>query len=148
MIAALLRLPPFYFLTSLAAMAALDRWLPVARFDVAAGWSLVAAVPALLLIGWAALLFRRAGTPIEPYRDATALVAAGPYRWSRNPIYLGLVLLLVGFWLHLASLTPAVVPPAFAVVLGRAVIAREEAALTARFGDGYRAYARRVRRWL
>lgn len=148
MIAAILRLPPAYFAAGVGAMLALDRFAPGARLALPPWCGLVPAAIALLLIGWSALLFLRAGTPIEPYRDATRLVVAGPYRWSRNPIYLGLLLLLLALWLWLASLTPGVVLPAFVVLLERRIIRHEEAALAARFGAAYTLYKERVRRWL
>lgn len=148
MIAFLRRLPPVYFLVSLGVMAALDRAAPVARFAFSPVWGLAAAVPAVVLIAWSAALFARARTPLAPHRDATTLVATGPYRWSRNPIYLGLLLILIAFWLACGSLTSALVPPVFVFLLNRNVIVPEETALEARFGDAYRHYKTRVRRWL
>jgi protein-S-isoprenylcysteine O-methyltransferase Ste14 len=96
----------------------------------------------------AARLFRRAATPIEPWETPSALVAAGPYRFTRNPMYLGLALCLSGFAVWLGTLTPFLVIPLFAWVITVRFIRREEQRLETRFGDQYRAYKARVRRWI
>lgn len=92
--------------------------------------------------------FRRVGTAPEPWKPTTALVTGGLYRFSRNPIYVGFALIYVGFafamdsWAALAMLLPCL------VVIDRAVILREEAYLTGKFGVEWTTYATRVRRWL
>jgi protein-S-isoprenylcysteine O-methyltransferase Ste14 len=100
------------------------------------------------LIAWSMGLFTRAGTSPLPMRPAAALVRSGPYRWSRNPMYLGMLLLYAGvallfdvFWALV--LTPLV--PALVVWL---VIRREERYLEERFGGEYRRYQEQVRRWI
>ena len=102
----------------------------------------------LALIIWAALLFRRAGTGIVPFSDATALVAEGPYRFTRNPMYLGMAAMLLGAALLLGSLTPFLVIPAFMALIAERFILPEEAMLEREFGERYAAYKLRVRRWL
>jgi protein-S-isoprenylcysteine O-methyltransferase Ste14 len=109
------------------------------------GWSFVAA--GVLLPLSAAVLFRRAGTTPNPTRPTTALVVRGPYRFTRNPMYLGLALLYVGGALLVNSLWPLVFLPGVLVVVQRQVIVREEAYLERTFGEAYRAYRARVRRW-
>ena len=96
------------------------------------------------------LHFRRAGTTIDPMRPdaASVLVSAGVYRFTRNPMYLGMLLVLLGWAVYLSSLPAMVLPAAFVLYLNRFQIAPEERALAARFGDAYEAYRRRVRRWL
>ena len=103
---------------------------------------------ALLLVGSAALLFRRAGTTPNPLRPTTALVVRGPYRVTRNPMYLGLALLYLGLALPVNSLWPLVAFPIAILLIDRWVIGREEAYLEQKFGDAYRAYQGQVRRWL
>ena len=92
--------------------------------------------------------FERAGTNVNPLRPVTALVLSGPYRFTRNPMYLGFVLLTVGIALIANALWPIVVLIPTLFVLHYEVIAKEERLLEARFGDEYRAYRRRVRRWI
>jgi protein-S-isoprenylcysteine O-methyltransferase Ste14 len=103
---------------------------------------------ALGLAAWGALLFRRAGTGIVPFSPATALVTRGPYRFTRNPMYLGMAGTLLGAAILLGSLTPFVVIPAFMAVIAERFIAREEAMLEQAFGSAYLDYKARVRRWL
>lgn len=119
---------------------------PSARL-VAAAIALAGLVVSLLSVA----SFRRAGTTVNPLRPdgTTALVARGIYRHSRNPMYLGMVLCLAAWGVHLAHL-PALAggPLLFALYLNRFQIVPEERALEARFGEDYRAYRRAVRRWL
>jgi protein-S-isoprenylcysteine O-methyltransferase Ste14 len=110
------------------------------------GWGLV--VLALLVAASAALLMFRAGTTPNPHRPTTALVAHGPYRFTRNPMYLGLALLYLGLALLVNSAWPLALFPVAIMLVDRWVIAREEAYLERVFGDAYRAYQARVRRWL
>jgi protein-S-isoprenylcysteine O-methyltransferase Ste14 len=102
----------------------------------------------IALSTWMSLHFRRAGTPVSPLRSSRRLVTSGPYRFSRNPDYIGQTLLAAGVALILDSPWPllALVPAFF--VVRYAVIAREERYLRARFGRDYHEYCRRVRRWL
>jgi protein-S-isoprenylcysteine O-methyltransferase Ste14 len=100
-------------------------------------------------IGLPALIaFHRAGTSAKPWRPATALVLTGPYRFTRNPMYLGFTLLYLGITLWVNSVWPLLILPVVVVVMDRGVIAREEAYLEARFGEEYRRYKARVRRWV
>ena len=143
-------LPPTFALIAGLTMAGLHRFLPIASL-IAAPWHWVALAPAaggLALALWAAAGFIRAGTPLEPYKEASALVTSGPYRFSRNPIYVGVVLLLAGFWLWLGSLSPGLVLPCFVIAIERRFIRREETHLEERFGERFRAYRASVRRWL
>jgi len=97
---------------------------------------------------WGVATFRRQGTTPEPNGTATLLLTTGPFRRSRNPLYLALSLLLGGFGLALDSGWILVLVPVLVLLLDRLVIAREEARLRAQFGDAYRDYVQRVRRWL
>jgi len=102
----------------------------------------------LLLDGMAAGLFRRRNTAVEPWKPSTTLVTDGPYRFSRNPIYVGFAITYVGLavamdsWFALGLLFPCL------LAVDRFVIAREERYLAAKFGAAYQAYCARVRRWL
>ena len=88
------------------------------------------------------------GTAIHPLARSSFLVRSGPFRFSRNPIYLGMVLILTGAALALGSATPWLIIPVFIWVIARQVIAGEERKLTAEFGAEYLEYCTRVRRWL
>ena len=112
------------------------------------GLALTLIIGGLLLDGMAAGLFRRRGTAVEPWKPSTVLINEGPYRFSRNPIYLGFAITYAGLaiamnsWVALMLLFPCL------VVVDRFVIRREERYLEARFGVDYIAYCGRVRRWL
>lgn len=100
------------------------------------------------LSGWALLTLVRAGTAILPIRPARVVVMGGPYGWSRNPIYLGLIAAYVGLAAVLNQAWPLVFLPVVLLMLAVWVIEPEERHLAARFGEAYAVYCRRVRRWL
>ena len=91
---------------------------------------------------------RRAGTNVNPRDPTTAIVVEGPFRFSRNPLYLSLILAYLGITLLVNALWPLLLLPPLLVVLHWGVIAREERYLEAKFGESYRVYKARVRRWL
>lgn len=143
-------LPPVWLAGFMALAWVIDRGMPlVAAFGpvyrVAGGLLMLAA---LGLIGWSAWWFWRKRTTIEPHHQPTALIVEGPYRLSRNPIYLALLALLVGYVLRLGSLAPVILPVAFYIVLTRRFIEPEEAALRRLFGAAAQDYLARTRRWL
>jgi protein-S-isoprenylcysteine O-methyltransferase Ste14 len=100
-----------------------------------------------LIVVPAILAFRRAGTSPKPWRPTTALVTGGPYKISRNPMYLGFTLVYLGASVWANSLWPVLALPIVLVVMNRQ-IAREEAYLERLFGDDFRRYKVRVRRWI
>jgi protein-S-isoprenylcysteine O-methyltransferase Ste14 len=143
-------LPPVWLAGFLAMAWLLDRGLPLVEafgplFRVL---GLVLILAALGLIGWSALWFWRKKTTIEPHHTPSALIVEGPYRLSRNPIYLGLLALLVGYVMWLGSLSPAILPFAFFRVLTARFIEPEEEGLRRLFGAEAHAYLSRTRRWL
>jgi protein-S-isoprenylcysteine O-methyltransferase Ste14 len=109
---------------------------------------MILAIAGLSLIFAALLRFRRAGTNPEPWRQTTAFVASGVYRWTRNPMYLGMALIFAGLALIFDSLATIMLLPFVVILIDRQVIAREERYLEAKFGEDYRAYKDKVRRWL
>lgn len=142
--------PPLIAGAFFAAGYGLDRLLPSGMLT-APFWNWIGAaavVAGLLLALWAVALFRRARTAVEPWKPASALVAGGPYRVSRNPIYVAIALVYAGtaLWLG-APWTLALLIPMMAV-FHHGVVLREEAYLRRRFGADYLAYCARVRRWL
>lgn len=105
-----------------------------------------------LAVGAAGVLaFRRAGTTVDPHHieNASALVTGGIYRLTRNPMYLGLVLISMGWGIRLGSAIGTIVGPALIfAALTRFQIMPEERMMSERFGDEYRAFQGRVRRWI
>jgi protein-S-isoprenylcysteine O-methyltransferase Ste14 len=110
------------------------------------GWLLVLVFG--LWNGWALWLFRRRRTGLLPGQATTAVMVDGPFPVSRNPLYLGLVVLYVGLALLLPSVWALLLLPVGVAVLAWGAIRPEERYLRDRFGEEYAAYARRVRRWL
>ncbi|MEH6663742.1 MAG: isoprenylcysteine carboxylmethyltransferase family protein [Brevundimonas sp.] len=144
--------PPLIFLAFLAAGWALGDLIGEPSFGLPDLWrrgaALVLIALGLIVEGWAAGLFRRARTAVEPWKPSTALVTTGIYGLSRNPIYVGFAVVYVGLAVGLDSpLALALLIPCL-VVVDRFVIVREEAYLRRKFGAAYNAYTERVRRWL
>lgn len=142
--------PPYLYAGALAAGAAVDWLIPLPVLAPGGGLT-----PGLALIAlglglalWCFTLFHRAGTNVPTSRPSTAVVTVGPYRISRNPIYVALTTISVGIalwansWWMLGLLMPTL------VIMNIGVIDREERYLAAKFGDDYLAYKAQVRRWL
>jgi len=108
----------------------------------------------ILLIGgvalgkWGETVMRSAGTNVNPRDPTTSIVVEGPFRFSRNPLYLSVLLDYLGVALLVNALWPLILLPPLCVVIQWGVIKREERYLEAKFGEPYRAYTLRVRRWI
>ncbi len=144
--------PPLIYLGFLLAGYGLDQWLGPQSLglDVTLrrGIAFVLVIGGLLIDGVAAANLRRSGTSPEPWRPTTALVQTGPFALCRNPIYLGFTVTYVGFAVAMDSaIALGLILPCL-IVIDRFVVAREEAYLLRRFGDDYRQYQQKVRRWL
>jgi protein-S-isoprenylcysteine O-methyltransferase Ste14 len=149
--AAVIIRPPLALLLAIIAGLGLN-WLmplPFLPLKLALVW-LGAAVfgLALALAVWAITTMARAGSNVPTNLPTTTIVEAGPYRFTRNPIYLGMFLGLIGLTVALDNLWLLVMLVPFAIVIRSGVVAREEAYLERKFGDVYRSYRSRVRRWL
>jgi protein-S-isoprenylcysteine O-methyltransferase Ste14 len=143
-------LPPVLYLIGLA-LGFLIHWAaprPIvsSSFRFLLGGVLV--VLAMVLARWGQSVMDRAGTNVKPTKPTTALVVTGPFRYSRNPLYISLTLLYLGIALLANSLWVMVMIVPVLAVLHYGVVLREERYLEARFGDTYRAYRARVRRYL
>lgn len=143
--------PPIAWFAALVVGIAVDRLVPL-RFvpgSVPGVW-VGAAVFALgfALAVWAIATIREAGTRIETTRPTTAIVAHGPYRFTRNPVYVGFFLGLIGLAIAFDTLWLLATLVLFYLVIRYGVVAREEAYLERKFGDVYLGYKARVRRWL
>lgn len=145
--------PPLVALFVALAMWFAARHAPAFAFSVAASVraaiAIALAVAGLYLGVVGVLAFRRAHTTINPLRPGTAstLVDAGIYRFSRNPIYAGDLLMLLGWGVWLSNLLSLVLASLFVVYMNRFQIEPEERALAALFGPAYDDYRSRVRRW-
>jgi protein-S-isoprenylcysteine O-methyltransferase Ste14 len=112
--------------------------------------ALALAVSGVAVAVWAVVSFRRAGTTINPTtpQATSALVRAGIYRFSRNPMYLGFLLALLGWSVFLANALAFLFVPAFVVTMNRFQIKPEERVLFAMFGSEFAVYKQELRRWL
>ena len=102
----------------------------------------------LVLAASAVISFKKAGTAIKPFESSTVLIKDGLYRYTRNPMYLGMVILLIGVASYLGSLTPYVVIPVFFLIIQQCFIKHEEPFLENIFGQEYLDYKDKVRRWI
>lgn len=146
--------PPFIYGGALLVGGLVSRFWPTLGWPEAwpadlariAGLALLAAGIAVMAAGIAQ--FKRHGTPVPTDKPTTALVTTGVYGFSRNPLYLALTAIYLGIGLLLPSLLVLVLVVPVLLVMRYGVIAREEAYLDIRFGEPYRAYKARVRRWI
>ena len=144
--------PPVVGLLVAAAMWGVSSWPPV--LPLAPGLRLVLA-GAVALVGLAfdvlgLIAFRQARTTINPLRpgNTSVLVTSGIYRFTRNPMYVGLACLLTAWAVYLGALWPFFGPLLFVAYINRFQIGPEERVMRGKFGEEYAAYAARVRRWL
>ena len=142
--------PPGYFLGALILMVVLHLGAPGQQW-LFFPWNLTALLPLLAglqRMGSAARLFAERDTTLKPFAQSTTLVMDGAFGQSRNPMYLGMVLMLMAVAVLLGSLTPWLVIPSFVTVITRRFIVHEEHMLREQFGDAYDEYCQRVRRWI
>ena len=142
--------PPLFYIAGFLLGVAIELAVPIDRPPLAitvlgiaiglGGW--------LALDGTAMFAFIRARTSMVPMRPSSALVTTGPYRFSRNPMYLGMVFLYIAFAFALGLVWPLAVLPFVIAAVDQLVIAIEEAYLVRRFGQPYCDYMATTRRWL
>ena len=134
----------------LLAGLALDRVLGLAAVDIAVLRPVGVVIGALgaAILGSGLIGFFRAGNDPEPWKKDTQLVTSGLYRFSRNPMYLGMVMVQLGIALFCQSIGGVLSVPLAIALVDRFVIAREEPHLRTTFGRDYENYSKRVRRWL
>ena len=145
--------PPFLFAAGMLAGWALKRHVPVPimpRGLQAPGeiLGIVLVAAGIMLIFWGIATFRAHRTAVFPNQPASHIVRAGPYRFTRNPMYTGMTCAYCGLVLVINDLWPVVLLPLVLLMLVRLVIVREERYLSAAFPSEYEAYRRQVRRWL
>lgn len=142
--------PPLFYVAGFLAGVALELAFPIDRPPVVITVIVVVIGAALWLAldGAAMVYFRRAGTSMAPVNPTSALVTSGPYRFTRNPMYVGMAFLYIALAVAFGVIWALMALPGALAAVDRLVIAREEPYLEARFGERYRDYQRRVRRWL
>lgn len=142
-------LPPLLYAGALLLVVILERLMPWSLYaHLARVWIGAAlTVAGIAVVLWGSATMHRAGTNVPPNRPATALVTQGPFRYTRNPLYLGLHATFLGLTYLLQSAWGLLVFVPLAVVMHHGVILREEAYLERKFGDAYRAYCKSVRRY-
>jgi protein-S-isoprenylcysteine O-methyltransferase Ste14 len=142
--------PPLMYLAGLAAAGVVEYiWpTPGPPWPVSLSIAVAGVLAFVALASSAVVRFRRAGTTENPFRPSTALVVDGPYRITRNPMYLGMAVLYVALAVVLGLIWAFLFLPFVLVAVDRLVIAREEPYLERKFGPEYVAYKRRVRRWI
>lgn len=142
--------PPLIYGGALAAGLLANRWRPVPFLPRAVarplGWMLLTG--GLLLGRYGVQALRGAGTNVDPYKPVNAFVVNGPYRFTRNPLYLGLTMVYAGVSALANALWAVALLPGVLAVIRRGVIEREERYLERKFGDEYLRYKARVRRWV
>ena len=116
---------------------------PTVRVCVGGGLFIMATVLAVSALA----VMRSAGTPPEPWKPTIHIVSSGPFKYTRNPIYVAMLLVFTGIGMFMGSAWLLLCIPVLFLLLHFGVVVREEAYLTGRFGEEYLAYMRRVRRW-
>ena len=143
-------MPPTYLFIAIVIMVALHFILPAAII-IRTPWHMTGIIPlvtGLILNLVADRDFKKHRTTVKPFEESTALITAGVYRLSRNPMYLGFELILIGVALFLGSLTPFAVVILFPLLMEARFIRAEEQMLAQQFGRSWLAYKEEVRRWI
>lgn len=143
--------PPIIYAATLAAAWLLESWLPLPTLPESLLLRWIGAVIFLAALGLGlagAMALRAAGTTFDPTRPADALATQGIYARTRNPLYVAALIAFLGLGLALRSTWLLIAVPAVAVALVKLAIEPEEAYLERRFGEAYRRYRARVRRWI
>jgi protein-S-isoprenylcysteine O-methyltransferase Ste14 len=131
-------------------MVLLDLFIPWVRI-IPGRWNLPGII--LIIIGIIINIaadheFRLSRTTIKPFEESSHLVTNGLYRFTRNPMYLGFTLILIGAAILMSSLTPFFIIPLFVILIEKKFVVREEQMLSMKFGPAWQEYASRTRRWV
>ena len=144
--------PPLVTFAVATLMLAAARLMPSLAFALPSkgAWAALIAVLGIAVAGAGVLAFGRAKTTVNPMRvhATTSLVTSGVFRISRNPMYLGMLLLLIAWAVHLANAAAVLILPLFVVYITRFQIAPEERSMQTLFGEAFVAYTKATRRWL
>ena len=142
--------PPIWLVISLVVIFSCNEFFPVARFTNTFGYYLggFSILLGLMLLVHAGGMFKVAETDLIPFQNVTTLVTKGVYRVTRNPMYLGMTLVLLGTAITVGALSALFVPPVFMAIIEWRFIRPEEAMLRELFGEEFETYCSQVRRWL
>jgi len=143
-------LPLAWVLIALVSQAGLHYYLPLTQLFESPmhRTGLVPLLLGLVIMVSGASAFKRKETPLIPFETSTALVTSGPFRFTRNPMYLGMVLILTGIAMLFGSLAPVLIVVVFFVIIRHQYVIPEESMMVELFGDEFKRYCSRVRRWL
>ena len=143
-------MPPVYFLFTVLLIAALHWFLPIAKLiDAPLSYiGLLITGSGFIIVVIPARAFQTHATTIRPFEESDVLVTDGFYRITRNPMYLGMVIILAGVAIFLGTLASFLPIPFFVMLIQRRFIQKEEAMLAESFGDQYIEYKKSVRRWI
>ena len=141
--------PPIYFLLGLVAMILFSSFVPMGR------WlhfplryiGIIIIVPGFSLSLGSGMFFRKSGTNPRPGTRATLIVTKGPFKYTRNPMYLGLITMLIGTSILLGTFSPLIVIPIIFLILHTQFVLREEKWMTEWFGNPYLEYKKKTPRW-
>jgi protein-S-isoprenylcysteine O-methyltransferase Ste14 len=143
-------IPPLVYLAGIVIGIAISIWIPTKIVPSSPAWTLggILIICGAVLSGSAILKFKGVGTTVRPDRAASTLVIVGPYRITRNPMYLGLALVYVGIAIAVQSVWALIFLPVVLTIIQRRAIEPEEAFLERRFGTSYIRYKEKVGRWI
>lgn len=142
--------PAGYLVAAIVSMGLLDLAVPLVTW-IGWPWNLAGLVPVVVggLVIWLSMsALSRHNTSAEPFQAPTSLVTVGTFRLSRNPMYLGATLMLLGIAVALGTVTPLLVLPLYVSVMELRIVRPEEKVMLERFGEEYGRYRAGVRRWL
>jgi protein-S-isoprenylcysteine O-methyltransferase Ste14 len=143
-------MPTHYLLIAILLMIALHFIFPLAKI-IPLPWIVLGLLPlasGIVINLIADKAFHNANTTVKPFQESTTLITDGVFHYSRNPMYLGFVFILIGIATLFGSLSPWLIVPLFVILMNRMFIQTEERMLEARFGQSWLEYKARVRRWL
>lgn len=142
--------PPVYMLFSICLMFVIDWFIPTSFASGPLVWGFGACFISvgIFLDIYSALLFKKANTPLIPFHEMTFQVETGPYKITRNPMYLGMVFIQIGVAIILGSAIALVPLAVFFWIIQKNFIEGEERYMEERFGERYLNYKKRVRRWI
>lgn len=142
--------PPAIVLLGIALQCLVNKYAPVYDYGsyVSTASGIVIIIVAVLLASVSVAIFRKSKTTVVPHGKPSKLVAVGPYKFTRNPMYLSLLLVLMGSSFIFGTVSVLAIPLIFMLIIDSQVIPMEEKTLRHKFGKQYDSYAKKVRRWL